>query len=97
MSGELGGGIHKTLPQRLVPVFEKYHLIEIEAPNIFVGKTLRELNMRSELGAEVILIKKNPNRKDQYTVHPDANYRIEIGDMLLVFGEKKDLQKLEKM
>ncbi len=97
MSGELGGGIHKTIRQRLVPIFENYHLIEIEAPNIFIGKTLRELNMRSELGAEVILIKKNPHQKNQYTVHPDANYQIELGDALLVFGEKKDLQKLEKM
>jgi CIC family chloride channel protein len=96
MSGELSGGIHKTLRQRLVPVFENYHLIEIEAPNIFVGKTLRDLNLRSEFGAEVILIKKNPNRKNQVTVHPDANYRIEYGDTLLVFGEKNDLQKLEK-
>ena len=46
---------------------------------------------------KTILIKKNVNRKDQYTVHPGANYRIELGDALLVFGEKKDLQKLEKM
>ena len=97
MSGELSGGIHKTLRQRLVPVFENYHLIEIEAPNIFVGKSLRDLNLRSEFGAEVILIKKNPNRKNQVTVHPDANYRIEYGDALLLFGEKKDLQKLEKI
>ncbi len=97
MSGELGGGIQKTLRKQLVPVFENYHLIEIEAPNIFVGKNLRELNMRSGFGVEVILIKKNSNRKDQQTVHPDANYRIELGDVLLVFGEKKDLQKLEKI
>ncbi len=97
MSGELGGGLQKTLRQRYVPVFENYHLIEIEAPNIFIGKTLRELNLRSDYGAEVILIKKHANHKNQQTVHPDANYRIDLGDVLLVFGGKNDLQKLEKI
>jgi len=96
MSGELGGGIKKTLSQHFVPVYEDFHLVELEAPNIFVDKTLKQLNLRKKYGAEIILIKKNPYKKDQRTVQPDADYKIEMGDVLLLFGTKKNLEILEK-
>ncbi len=96
MSGELGIGIQKTVKQHFVPVYEDFNLMELEAPNVFIGKTLRQLNLRQKYGAEIILIKKNPNKVDQETIQPDANYKIGLGDALLVFGTKKNLEILEK-
>jgi CBS-domain-containing membrane protein len=96
MSGEMGSGIKKTVEQHFVPVYEDFHLVELEAPNIFIGKTLRELNLRQKFGAEVILIKKNPVKNTQETIQPHANYKIVLGDILLVFGIKKNLEILEK-
>ncbi len=96
MSGELGVDIQKTTKQHFVPVYEDFHLVELEASNIFVGNTLRQLNLRQKFGAEIILVKKNPNMVDQKTIQPDANYKIELGDVLLLFGTKKNLEILEK-
>jgi len=96
MSGELGGGIRKTLQQNVVPVYEKYHLLDIEAPTRFIGKSLRQLDMRSQYGVDVILVKKR-SEGTSITIQPDANYKIELGDSLLVFGEKQYLEKLEKI
>jgi CIC family chloride channel protein len=93
MSGELGGGIRQTIEKKTVPVIDKYYLIHLEAPNIFINKTLQDLDLRSRFGADVLLIKK----KSAQTVQPDANYRIEMGDALLIFGEKDSLEKLEKI
>jgi CIC family chloride channel protein len=93
MSGELGGGIRQTTEKKTVPVFDKYHLVQLEAPTIFIGKTLRELDLRSRFGADVLLIKKESSQ----TIQPDANYKIEMGDGLLIFGEKASLEKLEKI
>jgi CIC family chloride channel protein len=96
MSGEVGGIIRKTALKQYVPVYEKYHLIEIEAPTRFIGKSLRHLNMRSQYGVDVILVKKR-SKATSATIQPDANYKIELGDSLLVFGEKSYLEKLEKI
>jgi len=96
MSGEIGFGIKKTMKQKIVPVFEKYHLFEIEAPNIFVGKTLKEIDLRTQYGGDILLVKKEKKGRS-FTVQPDANYKIEVGDALLVFGEKKHLEILEKI
>jgi len=96
MSGELGIGIQKTLKQHFVPVYEDFHLVELEAPNIFLGKTLRQLNLRQKFGADIILVKKDPSTINQKTIQPDANYKVSPGDVLLLFGTKKNLEILEK-
>ena len=97
MSGELGGGIRRTINQKTVPVVDKYYLTHLEAPNIFIGKTLQELDLRSRFGADVLLIKKESDKGASITIQPDANYIIEMGDGLLIFGEKALLEKLEKI
>ncbi len=75
----------------------KYYLLHLEAPTVFFGKTLQELNLRSRFGADVLLIKKESEKGIIKTLQPDANYIIEMGDGLLVFGEKALLEKLEKI
>ena len=93
MSGEIGRHLSKTSRQQLVHVFKNYYLFELEAPNIFLDKTLSEVNFRAAYGADVILIKKQNNK----SVQPNAEYKIELGDTLLVFGNKENLQRLEKI
>jgi CIC family chloride channel protein len=97
MSGELGGGIRQIIEKKIVPVTDKYYLIHLEAPIVFIGKTLQELNLRSRFGADVLLIKKQSENAESRTIQPDANYIIEIGDGLIVFGEKALIEKLEKI
>jgi CIC family chloride channel protein len=93
MSGEVGGNIKKSGQQHFVHVFKNYYLCELEAPTIFLGKTLPDINFRAVYGADVILVKKQNNK----SIHPDAGYQIELGDILLVFGNKENLQYLEKI
>ncbi len=97
MSGEISGGIRRTSTQKIVPVIDKYHLVQLEAPNIFIGKTLAELKIRSQYGVDVLLVKKKEIKSGVSTVQPDAQYLVEMGDTLLLFGEKDSLLKLEKM
>ena len=97
MSGEISGGIRRTSTQKIVPVIDKYHLVQLEAPNIFIGKTLAELKIRSQYGVDVLLVKKKEKKSGVSTVQPDAQYLVEMGDTLLLFGEKESLLKLEKM
>jgi uncharacterized protein with PhoU and TrkA domain len=52
--------------------------------------------MRSQYGVDVILVKKQ-KKGESTTLQPDANYKIELGDVLLVFGEQQYLEKLEKI
>jgi CIC family chloride channel protein len=93
MTGELGGRIRQSIQKKTVPVFDKYYLVQLEAPTVFIGKSLQELDLRSRYAADVLLIRKGSSE----TIQPDANYRIEMGDGLLIFGERASLEKLEKI
>jgi len=97
MTGQVSGGLQQTARQKIVHVFEKYYLLETEAPIIFSGKTLRQLNMRTKYGADVLLVKKKTKNGQQMSFQPDANYKIELGDDLLIFGEKESLNRIDKI
>ncbi len=75
-----------------------YVLTEIPAPRSFVGKTLRQLQVRNRYGAEVLLVKRSADGLsgdgDTSTLQPSADYRIHAGDALVLFGPQDKLKEL---
>lgn len=81
-------------------VSDGFSIIEKQAPENFVGKTLAQLRLRNQYGLEVLMIKKKASDlfgeeiKTEIKI-PDANYKIEDGDLLVIFGSDEKLQLLE--
>lgn len=84
-------------------VSDEYKIIEIQTPDLFVGKTIAEAKLRQEYQLNVLSIIKmveRPNifgvkaksRKVFGVVTPET--KIEQGDLLLLFGHMRDLQKI---
>lgn len=69
-----------------------YSIIEVLATENLVGKTLRELKLRPKFGINVIAVKKG----EKINVTPEAEDRIEAGDVLVVMGREKGLDKLRE-
>lgn len=72
-------------------------LREIEIPGAFVNKTLRELDLRSRFGTEVVLIKQNYNaekKEKQHMIAPKPDYRFRFGDSILVMGSQSSLNNI---
>lgn len=65
-------------------------LEEIEAPQEFADKTLEQLDLRRKQGVTVLAIK----RGKEVIPNPDGRAEIKSGDMLVVMGKLKDLEKL---
>jgi len=78
-------------------------IIELLAPEEFVGKTLRELEFRARYGVNVIAVKKKNVHRingDEQTnettnVNPQADYTIVKNDILVVFGENEKIEELK--
>lgn len=70
----------------------EYSIMEITAPSEWIGKTLLDLNVRSKYGINVMAIKHD----SQINISPTATDCIKDGDILVVIGRNKDLEKLEK-
>jgi len=75
-----------------VEVVDGQFLSEMEVPGSFVGRTLKELNLRGLWGIEVILIKPADGKSLQ-TPRPD--YKFQFGDSIVVLGNRQNLEKIK--
>lgn len=76
-----------------IELSEDYSIIEIEALEIWVGKSLKELRLRSEYDINVMAIK----RGEEINISPIADEVIREKDILIAIGAGKNLDKLEGM
>ena len=68
-----------------------YSIMEIEALEKWVRKTLKELDIRKKYGINIIAIK----TKEEINVSPSPDLKIADKDILIAIGKDKNLEKLE--
>jgi len=83
---------------------DDYNVIEVKTPDRYIGMTLEETNLRKEYKVTVIiheiertnmLGKKSIIKKVVGVVNGDT--KIEAGDILVLFGSSKDIQRILEM
>lgn len=76
-----------------------FSIIELPAPAEFAGKTLRELQLRPKYGLTLIAIKRHHGTGAPVTTNiaPQADDRIEAGDVLSLLGPNERLAELDKV
>jgi voltage-gated potassium channel len=68
--------------------------IQVSAGTEFASKTLREMQLRRELGIIVLAIRKPGG---QMVFNPPADMEMSPGDFLIAMGEVPNLQRLERL
>lgn len=73
-------------------------IIEIAPPREFVGKTLKQLNLRATYGLNIIAIKSiGDDGNETVNPIPEADYKIKAQDKLMIVGPNKNIEKLKKI
>ena len=70
-----------------------YGIVEIPAPRAWVGRNLKELNVRAKLGVNIIAIERN----DKISVSPRAEFEIAKNDILVVLGDYDSLTIMQEI
>ena len=76
-----------------IELSEEYGIIEIPAPKAWVGKSLKELNVRAKLGVNIIAVESGKKTN----VSPTADYLIREGDIMVVLGDTYSLEAVQKL
>ena len=76
-----------------IELSEDYGILEIPAPKGWLGKTIKELNVRAKLGVNIIAVE---NDKET-NVSPSADYQIVPGDVMVVLGDNYALEAVQKL
>ncbi len=72
----------------------EHSIIEYAALKSWIGKNLRDLNLRAKFGVTVVAVR-NVN-EDRINISPKADNEIKEGDIFIVIGNNDDLKKLER-
>jgi len=76
-----------------LPLSEEYMLFELAPPNSFIGKSIGELELRGKHHIEVLAVKDIIT--DKMNMMPGADFVIKDGEILVVVGKEKDIQKVK--
>jgi trk system potassium uptake protein TrkA len=74
----------------------EYSIIEIPSPASLVNKSLKESRLRPDYGVNLIAIKRHDGAtgRDGWNLNPDPSEVIQAGDVLVIVGENKNLERL---
>ena len=76
-----------------IELSEEYGILEVPAPKSWIGKSLKELNVRARLGVNIIAVESGKKTN----VSPAADYRIGKEDVLVILGENDSLEAVQKL
>jgi trk system potassium uptake protein TrkA len=76
-----------------------FSLVELPAPEEFVGRTLRQLELRQRHGLTLVAIRRmaGPGQAETTRVSPGADEPIQKGDILILLGSNERLARLEQL
>ncbi|MBW1715964.1 MAG: chloride channel protein [Deltaproteobacteria bacterium] len=87
--------LQQKMQSKQLAVAGGFIILEVSAPRIFVGKSLEVLDLRERFGATVLTIKREDEGGEDKVSYllPTSSTIIKEGDVLIIFGLKKDLSR----
>ncbi len=82
--------VNPSIMEELV-LSEDLTISEFEAPKSFIGKSLRELDLRRTYGINVVAIRRGLNWESP----PDPDSPLKEHDVMLVIGSKRSMERIE--
>lgn len=76
-----------------------FSIVELPAPEAFVGRTLKQLELRPRYGLMLIAVKRRPSGSDAVVTNiaPSADEPIRQGDVLALLGPNDRLNQLDQL
>lgn len=78
-----------------LPLISGFGIQEIAPPEKFIGRTLKQLDLRNKYGIHVIAVKELVPEKT--ILVPKADFVIKDSDILIIIGEEKKLSKINSL
>ena len=83
--------------QPQISFMEGYSIAEVSPPKTFIGKSLRQLEIRAKYGIEVLSIKTKEKGEEKIKAIPGSDYTIKESDILVIAGEIKNINMIRNI
>jgi CIC family chloride channel protein len=76
---------------------EGYVITEFKAPRSFVGRSIKQLQVRNKFGVDILSIKSHAHRQETVEAIPRADTKIKPGDTLVVAGKTDCINQVKNL
>jgi trk system potassium uptake protein TrkA len=78
-----------------IPLADAYDLVQVDPPREFIGKSLKDLNLRARHNVYVIAVKELV--PENFVLLPPAGFVIKDSDIMVMLGRSEDIRKIEEL
>ena len=76
-----------------IELSDEYSIVELPVPQSWIGKNLKELNVRAKLGVNILAMRRN----GKLDISPSADAPFQNEDVVVVLGDAKALKAVQKL
>lgn len=95
MALKVARGLSRPNVLDFIPLTEDFQLLQIAPPPAFIGKSLRQLDLRAIYNVHVIAVKEII--PDNTVLVPSADFVIKDSDILIVLGKTVDVKSIKDL
>lgn len=95
MAVRVSRGLSRPNVLDFIPLSDEFDLVQLGPPKAFIGKSLKELNLRAKYSVHVIAIKELV--PENFILVPAASFVIKDSDILILLGKSKDIRKIKAL
>ncbi|MDY0221702.1 MAG: TrkA family potassium uptake protein [Desulfobacterium sp.] len=78
-----------------LPLVEDFTIAQVEPPRSFIGKSIKELDLRKRYKVNIIAIKEMV--PERVVMVPGADFLVKDRDILIILGKEKDLSEIREL
>jgi trk system potassium uptake protein TrkA len=95
MASRLAMRLTKPNILEFLPFEDEYTIVQVGPPLSFIGKSLKELNLRNRYEVNIIAVKELV--PERFVMVPHADFVIKDSDILIMIGKETDIKKIREL
>jgi len=95
MALRVSRGLSRPNVLDFIPLAEEFDLIQVGPPSEFIGKSLKDLNLRAKYNVHIIAIRELV--PENFLLVPPANFVIKDSDILIMLGKSEDIRRIKAL
>lgn len=95
MALRISRGLSRPNILDFIPLSEDFDLVQVGPPREFIGKNLKDLNLRAKYNVHIIAIKELV--PENFILVPPASFVIKDSDILIMLGKTEDIRRIKAL
>ena len=95
LSQEFSGSLKLLDKIKTVDFIDDYMMAELPIPASFIGKSIKEIDIRAKYGVQILMIKKKTESGDYKQIVPSPGEKLVKEDFLVIMAKNKDIENFK--